>query len=452
MPRRNFYILFLVTAACVACALQSDRFGRLLVYSMRQIDQRYLEKVDRERLFEGAMQGMTRRIQEEYGDDYTDYVTPADAKPFNEELDAEFGGLGIMLVKPDDDERITVLWPMVDSPAYKAGILAGDVILKIDGQSTEGMSPEKAVKLIHGEIGQPVTLSVLHKGAAKPVDVTVRRAMIKNETVFGDRRKPDGSWEYFLKGEDRIAYVRIEAVAENTPAELRKALDSLTEHGVRGLILDLRFNGGGYLGAAWEICNLFVDSGMIVSTVGRDGGKRQDFTATPGKKYTGFPIAVLVNKYSASAAEIIAACLQDHRRAVIVGQRSYGKGLVQELLYLDHNKGTRRGVLKVTSSSYWRPSGVNINRSKKSKGSDPWGVRPDKGYEVIVKEKDFGRLLLSRRRHELGLKEPEPSGDAKKQAENEPFFDPQLDAAVKYLRKEINERANTKEASSVLPQ
>jgi carboxyl-terminal processing protease len=479
MPRRNVYLLLAVAVVGVACALQNDRFGRLLTYAMRQIDQRHLEEVKRKDLFEGAMDGMTRRLQEKYADEYSGYVSPEEAQPFNEELDHQFGGLGIHVTMSEETGEITVLSPLVGTPAYKAGVLAGDVIRAIDGRSTEGMTLEDAVKLIHGEPGTPVRLSVKHAGEEKPVEMTIVRAIIQVDTVLGDRRKVDGSWEYFLEGEDRIAYVRINTIADGTDEQLGAALEWLVAHDMRGLILDLRFNSGGYLREAVAICDMFVESGSIVSTRGRDKQVSQAFEATPGKKYTGFPMAVLINKYSASAAEIIAACLQDHRCAVIVGQRSFGKGTVQELLYLDADRGTRRGLMKVTASSYWRPSGKNINRGKDAKESDQWGVRPDKGFEVIVKDKDLKRLAEGRRRRELGgeavpgdapkakpAKEPASGGesgagaaDAKKSAEGEAakkaetlgkageeageqtdekkLFDPQLDAAVEYVREQI---------------
>lgn len=457
----------MVAIVGVTCAIQNDRHGRLLTYAMRQIDHRHLEKIDREDLFEGAMEGMTRRLQEDYNDDYTAYISPEEARSFNEELDQEFGGLGIHVSVPEETGQLTVLCPLVDSPAHAAGILPGDVILAIDGRATEGMTAEESVELIHGEVGTPVTLKILHPGEKDPVDVTIVRAVIKVPTVLGDRRNADGSWEYFLEGQDRIGYLRINTISESTAEELREALDWLVSRGMKGLILDLRFNSGGYLDASVDICSLFVDSGTIVSTRGRDGSLRQRLEARPCKKFDGFPIAVLVNRFSASAAEIIAACLQDHHRAVIVGQRSYGKGTVQELLPLDADKGMRRGLLKVTASSYWRPSERNINRGKDAKDADEWGVRPDEGHEVIVKDEDLKRLLLSRRRRELpptaqvnGGDRPEhktpqerPSNNAEKPTENDQakpaesdapttppdddetsLFDPQLDAAIEYLQ------------------
>ncbi len=467
MPRRNFYLLLLVIIAAVACSVQSDRHGRLLTYAMRQIGQRHLEEIDRQDLFEGAMEGMTRQLEKKYADRHSGYVPPAAVKRFNEQLDQEFGGLGIMVTIPEETGRLTVASPLVGTPAYAAGILPGDVILKIDGRDTEGMTLQEAADRMHGEVGQPVRLTILHEGDQEPVEMTIRRAVIQVPSVLGDTPRADGSWDFFLEGEDRIGYVRIDNVGEKTDKELRKTLDWLIDHDMQGLILDLRNNSGGYLLQAVTICDMFVDSGVIVSTRGRDGKIDQKYPATSNGTYRGFPMAVLINQYTASAAEIIAACLQDHDCAVIVGQRSYGKGVVQELLYLDAEEGARRGLMKVTSSSYWRPSGENINRGKDADEDDQWGVRPDEGLEVIVEDEDLKRLFLARHRRDIykapdsnGKKQDKekesphgddrpPASDAKDTADTKPStasseteaggprFDPQLELAIEYIRKQI---------------
>jgi carboxyl-terminal processing protease len=448
MPRRNVYLLLLVATVCVACWIQSDRYGCLLTYAMRQIDQRHLEAIDREELFEGAMQGMAERLKEKYGDDYSGYVSPSEARGFNAELDSQFGGLGVLVTIPEKTGKLTVVSPLVGSPACEAGILAGDVILKINGRSADGMSVQDATNLIHGEVGTPVTLSILHEGEIKPVDITVLRAVIKVPTVLGDTCNADGSWNFFLAGQDRIGYVRISAIAERTDEELREALDWLVKHEVRGLILDLRFNCGGYLEKAVTICDMFIDDGKIVSTKSRTGNVVRVFTATPEESYGDFPVAVLINGDSASAAEIIAACLQDHHRAVVVGERSFGKGVVQELLPLDTQQGARRGLMKVTASSYWRPSERNINRAKGVGPEVDWGVRPDPGFEVPLKDGELKRFILSRHQRDLEqmaaanhgkTNQPQVKSTPKPKA-GEPLFDPQLDAAVKCVREQIAEQ------------
>ena len=178
-------------------------------------------------------------------------------------------------------------------------------------------------------MGSPVsrvTITIQHKGEEEPVELTIIRAIIQVDTVLGDTRNVDGSWNFFLEGNDKIGYLRINTFAENTAGELREALEWLVEHDMQALILDLRDDPGGLLNAAVDVCDMFIESGVIVSTRGRDGHIIRAEEATPGDTFTDFPMAVLVNHMSASASEIVAACLQDHKRAIIVGQRTWGKG------------------------------------------------------------------------------------------------------------------------------
>jgi len=439
MPRRNIYLLFLITVVAVACAVQNDRHGRLLVHAMREIERRHLEAVDHQDLFEGAMRGVTRQLQEKYADPYTSYVAPAEVRRFHESLDQEFGGLGIQVALPEDTKRITVVSPLLDTPAHAAGILAGDVILKVDGRSTEGMDLNDTVDLMRGEVGEPITLTIERHGKEEPFDLTLVRAIIKVDTVLGDTRNADGSWNFFLEGKDHIGYVRIESISDDTARQLEEAMQWLTSHGMKGLILDLRFNSGGYLDKAVTICDRFVDSGAIVSTRRRDGKVSAEFHATDEGTYGGFPMAVLINQYSASAAEIIAACLQDHHRATIIGQRSFGKGVVQELVYLDSENGKRRGMMKITASSYWRPSGANINRGKDAAENDEWGIRPDDGFEIAIAEEDLPAFFKARR-HRDTFRNGESNDKKTAETEveqDEPFSDPQLEMAIEYLQKQL---------------
>jgi len=290
------------------------------------------------------------------------------------------------------------------------------------------MSLADGVKLMHGEPGEPVELTIQHSGEEKPVTITVIRAIIQVDTVLGDTRNPDGSWNYFLEGHDRIGYLRINNFGERTGEEMAEALDWLEEHDMRALILDLRNDPGGILIAATQVCDLFLDEGVIVTTRDREGRIIQAFEANGKKAHTGFPMAVLVNQYSASASEIVAACLQDYQRAKVIGQRTYGKGTIQEILDL----GGGLGVLKFTTASYWRPSGKNIDRAADAGEDDDWGVTPDKGYEVIVEGEELGKWLRARHRRDLV---PRPGQESEEDAE--PYVDPQLQKAVEYLEQEL---------------
>jgi len=263
------------------------------------------------------------------------------------------------------------------------------------------------------------------------------RRVIRVDTVLGDTRNADGSWNFFLEGHTGVAYVRINSFGEQTGNELRRVLDRLAQKGMKGLVLDLRNDPGGLLGAAIDVCDLFVDSGVIVTTRRRDGSIRQTFTASGGAKpYAKLPIAVLINHQSASASEIVAACLQDHGVAVVVGERSYGKGTVQELIDLEPGEG----ILKLTTASYWRPSGQNIHRTKDAKEEDPWGVSPNPGYEVKVEGKDLTNLMLWRLRRDSyrAPGQPTPPGAGELP---DSYVDPQVAKAAQYVDGQIAKRA-----------
>ena len=426
MPRRNFSFLLVAFAVSLIChqKVQHNRYGRALSDAMQQIERRHLEKIDQKDLFEGAMEGIVRRLEREYDDRYSDFITPEKLQRFHEVLDQQFGGVGMEVSLDRKTKQLTVISPLVDSPAYMAGIRAGDKILRIDGNSTQGLSLKDAVARMRGRPGQPITLTVLHEGDQEPVEVTIERAIIHVNTVLGDTREPDGSWNFFLEGYERIGYLRIITFAEDTAEELREAIDWLLEHDMQGLILDLRDDPGGLLRAATEVCDMFIQSGVIVTTRGRDKKIAKEWKASKNGTFPSFSMAILVNKDSASASEIVAACLQDHLRAVVVGQRTWGKGTVQEVITLQGE----RGALKLTTASYWRPTGKNIHRTKNAKQGD-WGVTPNEGYEVLVEGKQLIRLRLWR----LHRDKPLGSGEQPDRNGSEPFVDRQLQRAVEYI-------------------
>ncbi len=424
MPRRNIHIIVGLTVFCMTCALRSSRQGRVLTYAIDQIGLRYLEEIDRQELLEGALSGMMGRL-----DDYSAYISPEMLADFQEDLDKEFGGVGIEIILDPDTKELTVASPLVGTPAYEAGILAGDKILRIDGESTQGLSIQDAADGMRGRPGDSVTLTILHPGEQEPVEVNLVRAVIRVDTVLGDTRNDQGEWNYFLEGYDRIGYLRINSFSEQTDVELKRALDWLIERDVRGVILDLRNDPGGMLGAAIRVCDLFVESGVIVTTRRRDGSIRDARTATKRGTYPDFPVAVLVNSFSASASEIVAACLQDHGRAVVVGERTFGKGTVQELIPLEAGQG----MLKLTTASYWRPSGKNIHRRSDADESDDWGVSPNEGYEVEIDEEQLAKLLSARFRRDIQQRnhEDDSSGDDDRA---DPVVDPQLAKAIEYIK------------------
>jgi carboxyl-terminal processing protease len=370
-------------------------------------------------------------------DEHSQYINPRDFKQFTKQNKGKFGGIGIQ-VGYDRQSRgqLAVISPMPGTPAYEAGILAGDLILKIDGKSTENMRLSEAVDLITGDPGQKITLTVLHEGGKEPVDVPITRAEIKVQAVLGDQRKKDNpkEWDFFLDHGSKIGYLRLTNFSETAAEEMEAAVRQLQDAGVKGLIIDLRNNPGGLLKAAVQISDLFLEEGRIVSTKGRNHKEEVYDAKAPGTLLlpaSRYPIVVLVNKYSASASEILSAALQDHKRAVIVGERSYGKGSVQNVIPME--KGT--SALKLTTASYWRPSGKNIHRFRDAKETDDWGVKPNPGFEVPMKDEERLEYMLYRSDRDVIRKKDQPAkkpGDKKKD-----FKDRVLEKAVEHLTKEI---------------
>jgi carboxyl-terminal processing protease len=467
MPRRNLYPIVMVAAVSLLCwqatqgAKPKDEMMELygvFVDAVEQVEANYVRPVDRRELLESALKGMLQNL-----DPHSSYINTAEWKQFKRQIEGRFGGIGIQVGMDPDASRLKVIAPMVGTPAYEAGVLAGDLIMEIDGQSTEGMNPDKAVEVLTGRPGTAVKLTVLHEGTEKAETLSMTRAIIDVPSVLGDNRKSDDAWDYMLDKGEKIGYIRITSFIQNTTEELKKALDELKAEGMKALILDLRDNPGGLLGAAVEVSDLFVDEGLIVSTKGRNTISKT-YEAEKEGTYDNFPMVVLVNQNSASAAEIVSACLQDHNRAVVVGQRSYGKGSVQNIIDLEDGKS----VLKLTVATYQRPSGKNIHRFKNAKDSDEWGVSPNPGMEVKLTTGQYASWLLARRDRDLatvgkrhcengdqkdGVKKdegdkpdtkdagPKPREDnpakEKEQANAKPFVDRQLDKSVEVIKEKL---------------
>lgn len=422
---------------------------KVFVDTLDQVERNYVEEVDRRELIEAAIRGMIDKL-----DPYSNYISPDEADQFRDKIESQFGGIGIQITV--EDGQLKVLSPLVGTPAYEAGLHAGDEIIEIEGKSTKGISIDEAVRRLKGEVGTKVTMKVRTAYVGKVREVTVERKIIRVNTVLGERRKEDDSWDYMLDPQKKIGYIRITSFSRDTASEMRDALRQLEEQGLRGLVLDLRFNPGGLLTAAVEICDMFVEEGTIVSIRGRNVRERVEKAHRVGT-YTNFPIAVLINRYSASASEIVSACLQDHERAIVVGERSWGKGSVQNVIDLEGG----RSALKLTTASYWRPSGKNIHRMPDSKDSDEWGVSPNDGYKLKLNDAEMRQLVALRRdkdvirwtkedaiegseqQPEEGTENKEPE-EAEKQPpeqgekkEEKKFVDRQLEKALSYLSNEL---------------
>jgi carboxyl-terminal processing protease len=381
MPRRSLWLIFAVVVVSLACHERAERnpYGRWFSEVMETIDRYYLEPVDDQKLFEGALDGMVHKL-----DDYSAFLPRSEAPQFQESLDQQYGGIGIEVILEGPKKELTVKSPLVGTPAYKAGLHADDKIVAVDGSSIQNMALRDIVRLLRGKPGAAVALTIRRPGHDEPLNFNLVRALIKMDSVSGYERRPDGSWDFFVPGDQRLGYVRIDVFGESTVSEFEGALKGLAEQKCRGVVLDMRNNPGGLLQAAERICDLFIPAGaLIVSTRGRDARERNRYLASGEGPYQNLPLVVLVNDKSASASEIVAACLQDHQRATIVGERTWGKGTVQNVIPLEGGKS----LLKLTIASYWRPNGKNIHRSSTSLATDEWGVRPDSGCEVKLDER-----------------------------------------------------------------
>jgi carboxyl-terminal processing protease len=427
MPRRNLFLLVAMMVAALLCSqrVQRNRYGRVLADAISIIEDRYVEPIQASKLFEDAMKGMVDKL-----DHNSAYIPQADSEEFHNSIDLQLEGVGMEVGLDPQTKQLIVLSPLAGAPAYQAGIRAGDRILRINADSTQGMSLQDAIGLLRGTPGSSVTLTVLHEGDKQPVEITIARSKINVESVRGDTRNADGSWNFFLETNPRIGYIRIVSFTDKTAGELERALDWLSSHDMQGLVLDLRDDPGGYVRAAVDVCDMLIPSGVIVTVRHRGGKISRTHTASGQGRFTDLFMAVLINDKTASAAEIVSACLQDHHRAAIVGQRSHGKGTIQEVIRLEKDCGS----MKFTTASYWRPSGKNINRPAKADDKADWGVSPDAGCTIAFTEDEQNKRRLWRGRRDAV--ETAAKKQAAEKEPGEPFVDRQLLRAVECVEKE----------------
>ena len=305
-----------------------------------RIREKYVEEVNDEDLIRAAINGMLTSL-----DPHSSYLPPNDFDQMKVQTRGEFGGLGIEVTQ--EEGYVKVVSPIDDTPAFRAGIEAGDLITAVDGQSLLGLSLDEAVKLMRGPVGSEIVLTIFRETIEEPYDVTIIRDTIKPLVV-----------RHRLEGD--TAYVRLTTFNDQTYRGLEKAIKEMTKEAggiknINGFVLDLRNNPGGLLSQAIKVSDAFLDKGEIVSTRSKHKGEGDRFNAMRGDLAKGKPIVVIINGGSASASEIVAGALQDHRRAIILGTKSFGKGSVQTIMPLQGN-----GAIRLTTSRYYTPSGRSI--------------------------------------------------------------------------------------------
>ncbi len=384
--------------------LVEPHMPQLLDDIIKQIEQNYIKEVDRNELMETALRAIVGKLDSSGGlgrTEETSFLGTNEMAELTLNLEQKLGGIGAALKRDETTHEIVVMSVLPNSPARQAGLLEGDHIVRIDGRPLpDSNQVQTAVKWLRGEPGSAVSVKVKREGSEQLKDFDLVRAVVRLASVHGDHRKADGASEFFIDSDNRIGYIRLSQVGKSTPQEMKAALEELSARGLRGLVLDLRNNPGGALAEAVTVADLFVESGRILTVKSRS--QEQIFEAKAEGTFTNFPIAVLVNRGTASAAEIIAACLQDHHRATIVGERTFGQGIVRSLIPLQGNAGT----LKLPVAVYYRPNGKEMNRYPGSTDTDDWGISPDPGYEVTMGEEEEQQLLRRRNEYE---KNPTPA-------------------------------------------
>ncbi len=357
---RKTYLVFLGAAAGVvttllvtqphsllvgssARAAASDTYRELNLFGdvFERVRADYVEKPDNSKLVESAINGMLAGL-----DPHSSYMDPKSFRDMQVQTRGEFGGLGIEVTM--EDGLVKVVAPIDDTPAAKAGVMANDIITELDDENVQGLTLNQAVDKMRGPVNTKIKLTIMRKGSDKPIEVSIMRDVIRVKSV---RSHPEG---------DDVGYIRITQFNEQTTDGLKQAINDLnTQLGadkIKGYVVDLRNNPGGLLDQAISVSDTFLDKGEIVSTRGRNPEETQRFNARPGDMTKGKPVIVLINGGSASASEIVAGALQDHKRATLIGTRSFGKGSVQTIIPL----GAGNGALRLTTARYFTPSGRSI--------------------------------------------------------------------------------------------
>ncbi|HEV7254093.1 MAG TPA: S41 family peptidase [Mesorhizobium sp.] len=393
-----------------AVAAGSETYRQLAIFGdiFERVRAQYVTPPDEKGLVENAINGMLTSL-----DPHSSYMNAEAAKDMRVQTKGEFGGLGIEVTMEDD--LVKVIAPIEDTPASRAGVLSGDLIAEIDGQEVRGLTLTDAVDKMRGAINTPIELTILREGTQKPLKITVVRDIIKVKAVK-------------FRVENDVGYMKINSFTEKTFDDLQVAIakieaDIPTDK-LKGYVLDLRLNPGGLLDQAVSVSDAFLDRGEIVSTRGRDPKDVSRFDSRPGDLLDGKPIVVLVNGGSASASEIVAGALQDHRRATVLGTQSFGKGSVQTIIPL-----AEHGALRLTTALYYTPAGKSIQ----GKGITP-DIKVEQPLPDELKDVDVARGESDLRGHIKGAEESEEGSGSVAYVPPDPKDDVQLTHALDLLR------------------
>jgi carboxyl-terminal processing protease len=414
-------------SAISANAAGSDTYKQLSIFGdvFERVRANYVEEPNEKDLVENAINGMLTSL-----DPHSSYMNAEDAADMRTQTKGEFGGLGIEVTM--EDELVKVITPMFGTPAEKAGVLAGDLIAEIDGEEVRGLTLQDAVDKMRGAVNTPIELTILREGADKPMKITVIRDIIKIQAVR-------------FRSENDVGYLRVISFTEQTFDDLQDGIEKLTgeigKDKLKGFVLDLRLNPGGLLDQAINVSDAFLDKGLIVSTRGRDDRDSRRYSARPGDLTGGKPLIVLVNGGSASASEIVAGALQDHRRATVVGTQSFGKGSVQTIIPLGES-----GALRLTTALYYTPAGVSIQGK---------GITPDILVSQTIPEELLGRDLSrgesDLRGHIAGEEEDDEGSGSIAYVPQDPAEDDQLSFALALMRGEKTDAAFPPDPAKALP-
>ncbi len=409
-------------------AAGSDTYKQLSIFGdvFERVRSTYVTVPDEKELVKSAINGMLTSL-----DPHSSYLDEEGAKDMQVQTKGTFGGLGIEVTM--ESELVKVITPIDDTPAAKAGIRSGDLIAKIDGDEVRGLSLEEAVDKMRGEVNEPIKLTVIRKGSDKPLEFTIVRDIIKVKAVK-------------YRVENDVGYMKITSFTEQAYGDLDEAIKKIEAEvpadKLKGFILDLRNNPGGLLDQAVSVSDTFLDKGEVVSTRGRDPQNITRYDSEEGDSTNGKPLIVIVNGGSASASEIVAGALQDHRRATVLGTKSFGKGSVQTIIPL----GQTQGALRLTTALYYTPAGKSIQ----GKGIIP-DIISEQPLPEEFKDVDTKAAESALKGHIKGNQEDEEGSGSNAFVPADPKDDVQLAAALKLLRGEVKNPAFPPDPTKALP-